>query len=162
MSDNKEKNGIEALPDGSIRLTVWPDIYVLPPSTNEELVADVNAVNEKLRREKKGPIESVLPEIEKLKGFPELQQRLLDKAYSDLRNGASQNHVSNDEMRDFLNTMPGIVYSMGLAFRRHYPDITDTQIFGIIARIGAAEAIKARNAIHQNAIDQQLGKDFGK
>ncbi len=135
-------DGIEVTADG-VTFRVGDRSWTLPKASRREMAADIEAVNRKLQSERKGPIESVLPELEKLKAFPEAQDKLMDRAYADLRKGAAERHVSNDDISAWLDTMPGILFTMGLAFRRVYPEMADDELLEVVVKVGGAETSKS-------------------
>jgi len=155
VSEQKKKDGIEVTGDAVI-FRVGDKDYRLPKASKREMAADIEAVNRHLQASRRGPIEAVLPELEKLKGYPDLQQQLMDRAYADLKKGDTERHVSNDDIGAWLDTMPGIKFTMGLAFRRVYPDMTDDDLLEIIVKVGAAEMEKARDAIQGEALKKLL------
>lgn len=155
MSEQQKKDGIEVKGD-SVIFRVAGKEWTLPKATKREMAADIEAVNRHLQGSRRGPIEAVLPELEKLKGYPHLQQELMDRAYADLKKGDTERHVSNDDISAWLDTMPGIKFTMGLAFRRVYPDLTDEDLLEIIVKVGAAEMEKARDVIQGDALKKLL------
>jgi hypothetical protein len=155
MADEKKKDGIEVVADGVI-FRVADKEYKLPKASKREMTADIEAVNRHLQASRRGPIEAILPELERLKGYPQLQQDLMDRAYADLKKGDTERHVSNDDISAWLDTMPGIKFTMGLAFRRVYPEMTDEDLLEIIVKVGAAEMEKARDAVQGEALKKLL------
>lgn len=152
MADEK-KDGMEVVEDGVV-FRVGGRQWKLPKATKKEMASDVATVNAHLQKTRKGPIEAVLPEIEKLKGFPDLQKQLMDRAYNDLKKGETERHVTNDDLTTWLDTMPGILFTMGLAFRRVHPEVEDDDLLEIITKVGQAEMQKARDALQGEALAQ--------
>jgi hypothetical protein len=152
-----KRDGVERHDDGKVTFIVGAARYTIPPANKEHIIEDNLAIDAELRKTRKGPIEAILPELQRLAAFPDIQQGLLDRAYHDLRKGAKEEHVSQDDIRTWIDTLPGLLFTMGLIFRRYYPALTDGDILEIIMKVGDGEMLKAREKLQEPALRQVMG-----
>lgn len=158
MSAETKKDGFVVLADGSTVFQVGEATYTIPKATKADYIEDHRAVEQYLRAQRKGPIESILPELDKLKAFPDLQKSLVDRAYADLKKGGEEKQVSRDDIAAWMDTMTGLLFTMGRTFRRHYPAMTDEDLVELIVKVGAGEVAKARDQLNREAAEGLTGK----
>ena len=85
-----------------------------------------------------GPIEAIMDELEKLRAFPRLQDRLVDRAYTDLKIRPSERKPKTEDVQAWLDTKDGMFYVLWLCFRKEHPAMTLEQSKEILAKTAMA------------------------
>lgn len=119
-------------------------VYTMAEINGPELV---HAVEDHYRATRLGPVEAILPELEKLKDFPVAQKHLVDLAYADLRSGAKA--ITAEErvkLGAWCDSREGISFLMWYQLKKNHPELTHLQVENMITLIGFDEAKKKRDA----------------
>jgi hypothetical protein len=102
--------------------------YVLEPlepaALRRQLRKDLREAEALLRSRRAPPVEAIQAHLRDLAAFPALQAEFLDRAWRDMKSRDAP--VGDREIRDWLDSHEGMVWSMTRALRRRHPELTKT------------------------------------
>lgn len=146
-----EADGIADLGNGQIRFRADGKDYIipkLPPSGVAALWMEAERI---VRESRPGPVEAILPELELLRQFPHLQEKLVLKAYERKSKGAADVMDARD-VETWLNSMEGLAFTFSVLFKPTYPELTPEDILKIVMVCGAGKAVKVLDLASQDAL----------
>jgi hypothetical protein len=100
------------------------------------------------------PVAAIAKEMDALKDLPELRKEFLDRAYADIQRKGELIVPDVDEVRTFLNTQPGIIFTYYLMLRKKYPQVTLDKTREICERAGQQMLLEARDKASKRAIER--------
>ena len=105
----------------------------------------IEAVEDRIRKSRMAPIDSILPELHKLKDYPDLQKHLVNRAYEDLRPGSHR--VSSKEKAEWIDSQDGIAFILYLCLKPNHPEMTEELSRSILAHEAFVQQRKRRDMI---------------
>lgn len=126
--------------------------YTIAPVHADELV---RATEDHFRSRRLNPVDAILPELEKLKGFPEAQKHLVDLAYKDLRAGGKK--YSREDLAAWLDTREGVSWLLWYQLHKNHPEVTVAQVETMVTELTFEEAIAKRDAANKALTEAVLG-----
>lgn len=126
-------------------------------------VEDFGIIEQHVRKNRLSPVDAVLPELERLskhksKAARRLMRSLERDAYNDLRKEKASAVLSVEQVQDFIDSVPGMIFSMKICIQRYHPDITDAEVQRIFEWLGEDEVKRLRDIA---AGQDKLGNSTG-
>jgi hypothetical protein len=130
--------------------------YVLeslePAALRRQLRKDLREAEALLRSRRAPPVEAIQAHLRDLAAFPTLQAEFLDRAWRDMK--ARDAPVGDREIRDWLDSHEGMVWSMTRALRRRHPELTEDEVADLLDDVGIAEMQRARDLAAHVAVQE--------
>lgn len=105
-----------------------------------------------LRTQRRPPIDAILKEYESLSKHPELQSKLVDKAYEDLRDISQP--IAREKVMKWIDTFDGYSFLLWLGVSKNHPEVTYEQAKKMLLGIGANEVKKMREELMKSEVER--------
>lgn len=108
-----------------------------------DLSKDFHEAEKYLRGQRKDPLTALTG---KLQGQPEaIKKEMLDRAYRDLLKSDVEAELKRSDVEDWLDTLEGFFWTMHLAMKRNYPEITLDAVKQMFCLVALEEALRLRD-----------------
>lgn len=113
---------------------------------------DFKEVEQYLLEQRRDPLAAIKDELARVKDNPVLVDKLVDRAYRDLRKAGNVDAISHKDVADYLDTREGAIRSLWLMVRKSRPDVSLERATEMFRTISTAEAIKRRDEASRTLI----------
>lgn len=135
--------------------------YKWPPIRVEDFAVIENHV----RQSRLSPVDAVVSELDRLmkmktRGARALARSLQRDAYNDLRKEKKDATLTVEQVQDFIDSVPGMIFSMKICIQRYHPEVDDKETRRIFEWIGEDEARRLRDlAMGTDALGNSTGRN---